>query len=95
MIEELQDNLYVDDWLSGADCEEQACEMLEEASRCMEQACMTLSKWGTNSDAVTDKLYHEWEGKFQDTDTIKLLGLTWSVPQDCFFLNRWTYPQNL
>ena len=75
MTKELQDNLYVDDWLSGADCEEVAWEMLEEASRCMEQAGMTLSKWGTNSDVITDKLYHEREGKFQETGTIKLLGL--------------------
>ena len=38
--EELSDNLYMDDWLSGCDSDSQACEMLQEAHGIMSEASM-------------------------------------------------------
>ena len=46
VINELRDNLYVDDLLSGADSEAEACSMLSEASQVMRKASMPLAKWG-------------------------------------------------
>ena len=45
-VTELQQNLYVDDFLSGCDSEDEICDMIREASNIMSQASMTLAKWG-------------------------------------------------
>ncbi|KAK7084637.1 hypothetical protein SK128_000366, partial [Halocaridina rubra] len=48
-VEELRDNLYVDDWLSGADSTEEAFTRFEEARDILSRAGMSLSKWTSNS----------------------------------------------
>ena len=40
VIEELRQNMYVDDWLSGADDEVDGCDMMVEAEDVMKQAGM-------------------------------------------------------
>ena len=52
VIEELKDNLYVDDWLTGADSAEEGCKLIQEASDVMNQAAMPLAKWVSNSSRV-------------------------------------------
>jgi hypothetical protein len=47
-VEELAQNLYVDDLLSGADTKDQARVMFQEAQRVMGQAGMVLAKWHSN-----------------------------------------------
>ena len=51
-VAELQDNLYVDDWLTGADSEAEAREMFLEGSNILSQAGMTLTKCHSNSELV-------------------------------------------
>ena len=53
-MEELSENLYVDDWLSGCDEDAEACAMLKEAQNVMGQAGLPLAKWGSNSDQVEE-----------------------------------------
>ena len=84
VVRELKENLYVDDWLSGADTEAEACEMLAEANQVMNEANMQLAKWGTNSDIVSDMCYREFEAQHLDADSVKVLGIKWMPASDCF-----------
>ena len=58
-VTELQQNLYVDDFLSGCDFVEETCQMIHEACDVMSQGCMTLTKWSSNSTEVADVLQRE------------------------------------
>ncbi|XP_066975359.1 uncharacterized protein [Macrobrachium rosenbergii] len=49
-VQELKENLYVDDWLSGVDTVEENSRMFSEAQSILLDAGMTLSKWHTNND---------------------------------------------
>ena len=77
VIEELKENLYVDDWLAGADSDEEACKMFSEACDVMNQASMPLAKWNTNSQIVSDKIYKDFSAKQLISDVIKILGMKW------------------
>ena len=72
VIEELKDNLYVDDWLTGADSAEQGCKLIQEASDVMNQAAMPLAKWVSNSPAVAEVLHREFKEKFIDAESVKV-----------------------
>ena len=52
VVDALSENTYVDDWLSGCDDHSEACGMLNEANVIMDQAEMSLAKWGSNSEQV-------------------------------------------
>ena len=71
VIEELKDNLYVDDWLTGADSAEKGCKLIHEASDVMNQAAMPLAKWVSNSPAVAEVLHREFKDKFIDAESWK------------------------
>ena len=59
VVQELDENLYVDDWLSGADGDERAAQMISEADDIMKKATMNLTKWGSNSkDVLEQALYN-------------------------------------
>ena len=60
VVQELQENLYVDDLLTGADSDAEGCDMIREADAIMNGAGMTFSKWSSDSLAVTDMLYHQF-----------------------------------
>ncbi|KAJ8018051.1 hypothetical protein HOLleu_44175 [Holothuria leucospilota] len=78
-VDELRENLYVDDWLSGADKEGDAFAMFTEAQGIMASAGMHLSKWKTNSDIVANKIFKESSGKYLESESIKVLGLGWQA----------------
>ena len=82
--EELSENLYMDDWLSGCDSDSQACEMLQEAHGIMSEASMSLAKWGSNSDQVSEVLYKSFRDKTIELESFKVLGMQWTPSQDCF-----------
>ena len=63
VIEQLFENMYVDDWLSGCDDDVEACSMLREAEAIMSRAGMSLAKWGSNSTQVADLLQREFSDK--------------------------------
>ncbi|XP_076037767.1 uncharacterized protein LOC143023139 [Oratosquilla oratoria] len=79
-VQELQENLYVDDWLSGADTVEEANTMFLEAQSILSDAGMTLSKWNSNSKSLT----HQLNQFFEVGETTKLLGMHWKASKDVF-----------
>ena len=76
-VVELEENLYVDDWLTEADSEADAREMFLEGSAVLSQAGMTLSKCHSNSEFVIDR-----NGAASDTDRLKILGVRWDPSED-------------
>ncbi len=78
VVSELSENLYVDDWLSGADTESEANYMLNEAQRVMSEAGMNLTKWHSN------KLCIDVSEKEQGSSSLKVLGTCWNGSNDCF-----------
>ena len=50
VIEELSDNLYVDNFLSGQDNIQSATSLYEQAKAIIDQAGMELAKWNSNID---------------------------------------------
>ena len=92
---ELQQNLYVDDFLSGCDFVEETCQMIHEACDVMSQGCMTLTKWSSNSTEVADVLQREFKGKHLDDDSIKVLGVYWLASSDCFMFHAAVPPEGL
>ena len=95
VVQELQENLYVDDLLTGADSDAEACDMSREADAIMNGAGMTFSKWSSDSLAVTDMLHHQFQDKYSTTETMKILGMRWSVQQDTFSFDGVTLPDGL
>ena len=58
---ELRENLYVDDWLTGADSEEELMEMMTEAKETLDLGGFPLTKWASNSLRATEatgKTFH-------------------------------------
>ena len=80
VIVELDENLYVDDWLSGANSEQEARQLFSDAMGVMSEAGMTLAKWSSNS-GIFDKSIDE-DGLSQE-DMVKVLGIVWSKNDDC------------
>ena len=48
VVEELNENLYMDDWLSGAEETSEAANMHKDANQIMNKAGMNLTKWNTS-----------------------------------------------
>ena len=95
VIEELKDNLYVDDWLTGADSAEEGCKLIQEASDVMNQAAMPLAKWVSNSPAVAEVLHREFKDKFIDAESVKVLGMKWLATSDAFSFSIASLPDGL
>ena len=82
-IKELEANLHVDDWLRGADTEEQVLSMKLEAMNIMNQGGFTLTKWASKCQAAKSETSKTFEG-FKDIDAIKVLGISWDTKDDSF-----------
>ena len=95
VIEELKDNLYVDDWMTGADSAEEGCKLIQEASDVMNQAAMPLAKWVSNSPAVAEVLHREFKDKFIDAESVKALGMKWLATSDAFSFSIASLPHGL
>lgn len=95
VIQELQENMYVDDWLSGADSEAEVCDMFTEAKAVMAHAGMTLAKWKSNSKYIMEKMY----GDAFESDEVqvesKVLGVKWNPDTDSFSFDGINLPSNL
>ena len=81
-VQELQENLYVDDWLSGADTVEEASKMFNEAQSILLDAGMTLSKWHSNNEYLINQLYQYFESEVEQVT--RLLGMFWNSSEDVF-----------
>ncbi|XP_068234171.1 uncharacterized protein [Palaemon carinicauda] len=67
------ENLYVDDWLSGADSPAEAGLRFKEANDILQEAGMSLSKCTSNCKTLT-----RTEGSSEES--VKVLGLHWHCP---------------
>ncbi|KAK3873849.1 hypothetical protein Pcinc_021180 [Petrolisthes cinctipes] len=81
VVQELKENLYVDDWLSGADSIEEGKVKFTEACSILAKAGMTLTKWSSNSKDMV--------GCFGcktclNEGSVKVLGMQWEIEKDCF-----------
>ena len=90
VVDELNCNLYVDDWLSGADSEAAAFQLFEQAQKIMNSAGMKLAKWSSNSAVVCDRI-----GVALGENTTKLLGVIWSPKEDCFSFRAFPVPSDV
>ena len=85
VLSELKDNLYVDDWLSGADTESEIRDMISSATEIMKKGGFPLTKWGSNSSlSQTDsKGFDEMAPGI--SSSLKILGMHWATHKDCFY----------
>ncbi|XP_066958131.1 uncharacterized protein [Macrobrachium rosenbergii] len=83
VVEELNSNLYVDDWLSGADSITEACVKFDKACKIMSEAGMSLSKWNSNGKSLTGK-FNANPNDCRGNKSIKILGMRWVSTHDYF-----------
>lgn len=83
----IRENFYMDDLLCGASSPEEASKLIYELNQIMESGGFTLRKWASNSPEaighVTEerRLMHS-NGKPEDEQVVKVLGLTWNSSED-------------
>ena len=94
-VQELNDNLYVDDLLTGADSTGEACSIIHDASSVMKQASMPLAKWVSNSAEVADVLQREFQDKCLQAASIKVLGIKWLAASDVFSFSVASLPEGV
>ena len=95
VVQELQTNLYVDDWLTDADSAPEGCDMLKEADNIMEKAGMSFNKWNSNNPVVVDLLHREFEDKYKESESVNVLGVRWSAGSDSFSFHCVAFPVGL
>ena len=99
-VRQLRKQLYVDDWLGGADSTEEAVKRVTEAISILKDAKMELAKWITNDKELERRL--EGVVAFQhgcaaigqtmaNSDLTKALGVFWNPESDQFVFR----PHNL
>lgn len=84
VVAEVKDNMYMDDLLTGANDTDQACKMIDAASKIMSDASMHLTKWRSNSEIVKEKLMMEFKDVTEQAGVMKILGLKWDSLSDHF-----------
>ncbi len=77
MAQELKENLYVDDWLSGADSIEEGKEKFSEACFILAQAGMILAKRTSNSKNMME--YFSNKTCLDEKEAVKVLGIHWKL----------------
>ena len=94
-VNKLKENMYVDDWLTGADSAQEVCEMFIEVRIIMNKASMPLAKWNTNSETVSAKIYQDINSKHLASDSTKILGMKWVLSDDCFSFDGVDLPSSI
>ena len=94
--EEIQENMYVDDLLSGAEDEENAMKLLWECSQLMKKGGFVLTKWASNSSTVIENIPEkdratsivissdQSEDEEKMSDLLRALGVAWNTRKDVF-----------
>lgn len=86
----IEDNSYIDDFLTGANSEEQAIAIYEQLTELLKRGGFGVHKFCTNSDVVRNSIPSELQETLlnvEDADinsAIKTLGLIWN-PNDDYF----------
>ena len=95
VVTELLDNLYVDDWLTGADSDAEGCYMIQEADVIMKKAGMSFSKWSSNSPVVAEMLHHQFRDKNLTAESVKVQEMIWSAQRHSFSFDCVSIPDCL
>ena len=88
-VDAIRRDLYVDDFLSGADNIESACRRPDQLIRLLKTGAMTLRKWVSNHPQVLedippdDRLRPNWM-QFATDGPVTELGVAWDPAGDCF-----------
>ena len=56
---------------------------------------MSLAKWSTSSEQVSNRIYREAEAKHLDSESVKVLGMKWIASKDCFAFEGVEIPTGL
>ena len=83
VIDELKANLYVDDWLTGADSQDTLMAMMAESSKILKEGGFFLTKWASNSSQVQQEV-QKCLVQHDVAQVQKVLGMTWNTTVDCF-----------
>ncbi|XP_068756894.1 uncharacterized protein [Montipora capricornis] len=88
-VEEILQNMYVDDCLTGADTVDSTLKLQQEMSEIMMTAAFNLTKWASNSELVMDAIDPAKRAsspfvEFNSSDPLKALGVSWDLNSDHF-----------
>ena len=87
--QELAENLYVDDLLTGSDLQNHATELYNETNAIMNDAGMTMSKWHSNQREIADR------DCCIAQESTKVLGIQWDPDSDAFKFQGIDIPSTL
>ena len=84
--------MYVDNCLTGAQNTDKAIYLQHSMSSMMKSGGFQLNKWASIADKVIEEIKPEERTpsvtvSFNDTKSLKALGLSWETSTDCFFFN--------
>ena len=82
--DDMQNNLYVDNVISGCNSEKDALHYYKQSRAIMSQANFNLRTWASNS-AQLQSLAKQ-DGSAETSDTVKILGLHWNTSSDTLSL---------
>ena len=81
---DLMENMYMDNVITGTDCDNKSLEYYSLSRRYLQEAGMNLRQWTSNSEALNRKAQ---EDHIQAHPTTKILGLTWNSTSDTLSLS--------
>ena len=81
---DIADNLYVDNVLTGCAIEAEAIDYYTRARSILDKAKFNLRSWSSNSEKVRQSAQRD--NVADENDTIKVLGLLWHTPSDTISL---------
>ncbi|XP_057369923.1 uncharacterized protein LOC130691034 [Daphnia carinata] len=93
LVNQLREQVYVDDWLGGADSVQQAAQLITQAIHLFSTAKMELRKSNTNCKELSKELSNmEFQNELINVGqnpgaTIKALGVAWDPSTDTFQFN--------
>ena len=93
-VVQLQEQLFVDDFLGGSDTEEGAWKLFVEARDVLAKAGMPLTKCASSSKVVFDRARAE-SLSTTETAELKVLGVRWSCEDDCFLFDGIPIPEGV
>lgn len=91
-LSELQKNLYVDDWITGADTDNEILNMMTQADKIMRQGGFILTKWSSSCKDEREEMVKAFEGT-KDQNTTKVLGMSWNTGEDSFIFTTVPAPE--
>ena len=88
-VQEILQNMYVDDVLTGADTVDSTVKLQQDMSEIMMKAAFNLTKWASNSQLVMDAIAPAKRAssslvEFESSEPLKALGVSWDLTSDHF-----------